>query len=124
MGNRRIKSSKVRYHSAIAFLAVFIPALFLYAITAGRTVYWHDSGIYLTVLHCMGVPYEPGFPVYLIAAKPFTWLAPIFGYALSVHLFSACCAAAACGVIALLVRRLTEGRLWSALFAGWALAGS
>lgn len=108
----------------VLFLAVFLPALVLYTLTAGRTVYWHDSGIYLTVLHCMGVPYAPGFPFFLITAKPFTFLAPIFGYALSVHLYSAVCAAIASGIIALTILNINRRGFWIAVFVGLATAFS
>ncbi|MCZ7584905.1 MAG: DUF2723 domain-containing protein [Deltaproteobacteria bacterium] len=79
--------------------------------------------MFQTVLHCLGVPFQPGFPVYLILAWPFTWLAPLIGFAYSVHMFSAVFAAAACGVTALSIRRL-GGSALAALAAGLALAFS
>ena len=118
-------SSRISTKQQLAlFFVVFIPALLVYALTAGRTVYWHDSGIYLTALHCMGVPYAPGFPFYLITAKPFTWLAPLFGFPFSVHLYSAVCAAVASSVIALLILRINRRGFWIAASVGMATAFS
>ncbi|MBZ0272088.1 DUF2723 domain-containing protein, partial [bacterium] len=82
--------------------SVFVPAFAVYAITAPRTVGWQDSGLFLAAIRDLGVPYEPGFPVYIVAAKLFTYLTAFLDFTLRVHLFSAACGAGAAAVVALL----------------------
>jgi tetratricopeptide (TPR) repeat protein len=69
--------------------------------TAGTTVFWQDSGYYLTAIHEMAVPASHGFVLYLLLAKLWTLLvAPLAGFTFSVHLFSAFCAAGAAAFLA------------------------
>lgn len=76
-----------------------IPFLFSLALTLPTTsaaVFWQDSGFYLTAVREFSVLYPHGFVLYLALCKAWSALtAPIFGFTLSVHLFSALCAAAA-----------------------------
>ena len=91
-----------------------IPSLFslvLSVSTAGSTVFWQDSGFYLTAVHEFSVLYPHGFVLYLLLCKAWTFVAaPMFGFALSVHLFSALCAAGAAALIALAARDFLRRR--------------
>jgi hypothetical protein len=70
--------------------------------TISSTVFWQDSGFYLTAVHEFSVLYPHGFLLYLALCKAWTWIAsPLFGFTLSVHLFSALCAAGAASFSAL-----------------------
>lgn len=84
------------------------PALFsllLSACTVGTTVFWQDSGYYLTAIHEMSVLYPHGFILYQVLCKGWTLVAaPLFGFTLSVHLFSALCAAAGASFASLAAR--------------------
>lgn len=85
-----------------------VPALFsllLSAMTVGTTVFWQDSGLYLVAVHEMSTLYPHGFALYQMLCKAWTLVAaPVFGFALSVHLFSAIGAAAGAAFAALAVR--------------------
>lgn len=90
-------------------LVPFVFSLALSLPTEGTTVFWQDSGFYLTGIHEMSVPASHGFVLYLLLAKLWTLIvAPIAGFTLSVHLFSAVCAAGAASFIALSSRRFLE----------------
>jgi hypothetical protein len=76
-------------------------SLILSAITVGTHPQWQDSAIYLTAVREFSVLYPPGFVLYLGLCKAWTLAtAPLFGFTLSVHLFSSICAAAAAGALA------------------------
>lgn len=93
-------------------LAPFVFSLALSLQTAGSTVFWQDSGYYLTAIHELSVPASHGFVFYLLLAKLWTLaVAPIVGFTLSVHFFSAFCSAAAASVIALAARDALR-KLW------------
>jgi hypothetical protein len=90
----------------------FVFSLALSIPTAGTTVFWQDSGYYLTAIHEMAVPASHGFVLYLILAKLWTLVvAPLAGFTLSVHLFSAFCAAGAAAFLAEGARAFLK-RLW------------
>jgi hypothetical protein len=74
----------------------FVFSLGVSLATISPTVFWQDSGFYLTAVHEFSVLYPHGFVLYLALCKIWTLAAaPIFGFTLSVHLFSALCAAGA-----------------------------
>src|SRR5437016_2916416 len=90
----------------------FVFSLLLSIPTAGTTCFWQDSGYYLAVLHDLALPASHGFVVYVFLAKAWTFLvAPLVGFTLSVHLFSAFCAAGAAAFLALAARGFLR-RLW------------
>ena len=86
-------------------LIPFLFSLTLSASTAGSTVFWQDSGFYLTAVHEFSVLYPHGFVLYLAFCKAWTWIAaPLFGFTGAVHAFSALCAAGAAACLALAAR--------------------
>jgi tetratricopeptide (TPR) repeat protein len=89
-------------------LVPVLPAAFsllLSAVTVGTTVFWQDSGFYLTAVHEMSVLYPHGFALYQALCKAWTLVsAPLFGFTLSVHLFSSIAAAAGAGLAAMAAR--------------------
>lgn len=90
----------------------FLFSLTLSILTAGSTVFWQDSGFYLTAIHEWCVPAPHGFILYLALAKLWSWVVgPLVGFTLSVHLFSAFCAALAAALVALAARDFHR-RLW------------
>ena len=78
----------------------------LYAIGACPTVYVGDSGELVTAVHILGIPHPTGYPLYVLLGKLWTLLIPVGSVAWRMSLFSAACAAAACGVLYQLGRRL------------------
>jgi hypothetical protein len=109
-------------------LAVAPAAFLLYALTSGDTVHWQDSGIFLAAVHDLGIPFEPGFPLYVLLAKLTSLLLPFMGFARAVTTFSNLAGAAAATVCALTAYGLTRRRhgpvtSWvGALAVGWWMA--
>ncbi|HLY10413.1 MAG TPA: DUF2723 domain-containing protein [Planctomycetota bacterium] len=88
-------------------LVPFLWSLGLSVATVGSTVFWQDSGFYLTAVHEFSVLYPHGFVLYLALCKAWTVVAaPVLGFTLAVHAFSILCAAAASSCIALAARAL------------------
>jgi hypothetical protein len=92
----------------------FVFSLALSLQTAGPNAFWQDSGFYLTAVHELVLPASHGFVLYVFLAKAWTLaVAPLVGFTLAVHLFSAFCAAGAAAFLALgaraFLRRLRPG---------------
>ena len=85
--------------------AVF-PILFgLYLSTMPRTVAFEDDGLFLMAAHFAGIPHPPGYPLYSLLGH-LAALIPAGTAAMRLHAFSAFFGAAACVVLALIIRRL------------------
>jgi hypothetical protein len=96
--------------------------LLAYVLTLAPGVTYWDSGEFLAAMKTLGIPHPPGTPLYVLTGN--VWgrmLAPLFGFAYAVNLFSAACTAAACGVFAFLLHRWTRDA--TAAIAGGLLAG-
>lgn len=92
-----------------AGLAVLLFAV--YALGASPTIYVGDSGELVTAVHLLGIPHPSGYPLYVMLGKLWTLLVPAGSIAHRMSLFSAACAAAACGILYLTGRamRLRRG---------------
>lgn len=75
----------------LAFLGPF--AVYLWCLAPSITFY--DSGEFVTAVHFLGSAHSPGYPLFLLFAKPFTWL-PFGNIAFRVNLATAVSAALAC----------------------------
>ncbi|MDP8257765.1 MAG: DUF2723 domain-containing protein [Candidatus Alcyoniella australis] len=84
-------------------LSVGLPALVLYQLTCGDTVFWQDSGVFLAAVHDLGVAYQPGFPLYVLLAKLCTLLLFFVPFVRAVTAFSSLCAAGAAVICAITV---------------------
>lgn len=89
-------------------LAAFLLPLTLHLATLAPSVTFYDSGEFITATQVLGSAHSPGYPLFLLFAKPFTWL-PFGSIAFRVNLATACGAALACGSLFLLVRQLLSG---------------
>lgn len=86
-----------------------IPFLLSFALslwTAGSHCYWQDSGFFLVAVKELGILYPPGFALYVLLCKAWTLALWFLDFTYAVHLFSAVCAAAAAGTIAVAARDL------------------
>ena len=90
-----------------ALLASAIAALVfgVYALGASPTIYVGDSGELVTAVHLLGIPHPTGYPLYVLLGKLWTLLLPAGSIAWRMSLFSAACAAAACAVLYMNLRR-------------------
>jgi tetratricopeptide (TPR) repeat protein len=103
--------------------AVALPALIAYVLGACPTIYVGDSGELVAAVDVLGIPHPSGYPLYVLLGKLWTLLLPVGSVAYRMSLFSAICAAAACGVLYHLCRRLGTGAP-AAAFAALLLAVS
>ncbi len=86
---------------------VLTAALFVtYALGACRSIYVGDSGELVAAVYLLGIPHPTGYPLYVLLGKLWTVLVPVGSIAYRMSLFSAACAAAACGALYRLCRTL------------------
>jgi tetratricopeptide (TPR) repeat protein len=90
--------------------------LAVYVAAAPRTVVLEDDGEFVTAVHFLGVAHPPGYPLFVLLAKPFTWL-PIGSIAFRVHVATSFFAALSCGFVWWTARTLL-GSAWIAWIAG------
>jgi hypothetical protein len=78
--------------------SVFLFSLALYVKTLCPTVYWWDSGEFIANIAVLGIPHRPGFPVYMLLGKIFSWL-PLGSFAFRINLLSALFASLSLGIL-------------------------
>jgi tetratricopeptide (TPR) repeat protein len=89
----------------IFFITSIIAPLIVYALTLEPTVFWVDSGVYLATIKDFGIAFAPGFPLYILLAKLWSFL-PFKSFAWRVNFLSAIFAALACGFLYLAIRKI------------------
>ncbi len=67
---------------------LFIGSLFIYLKTLCPTVFWQDSGNLISVGYILGIAHPPGYPLYALLGKLFTFL-PFSSIAFRLNLMSA-----------------------------------
>jgi hypothetical protein len=105
-----------------AEVACAVVAFAVYLATLAPTVVGGDSGELIAVGATLGVAHPPGYPLYTLLAKLFTFV-PGGSVAQRVNLLSAVCGALAAGLLCRAVRRLT-GDAWCGAAAAGLLAFS
>jgi 4-amino-4-deoxy-L-arabinose transferase-like glycosyltransferase len=101
-----VKAFHVRSFDIWSLLAFLLPlSLYLWCLAPSITFY--DSGEFVTATHLLGSAHSPGYPLFILYAKPFTWL-PFANIAFRVNLATAVSAALACLVLFLIVRNLLK----------------
>jgi hypothetical protein len=108
----------------------FLVSIALSAAALGDTVGWQDSGFFLTGVHEGALLHPPGFALWQLLCRLWTSILFFLPFTLAVHLFSAVCAAAAAGVLALAARELPSsgpaaagaGALAAAGYTFWSAA--
>jgi len=103
---------------AITLLGVFL----IYLRTLAPSIVGGDSGELITVAYKMGVAHPPGYPLFLMLAKLFTFI-PFGTIAWRVNLLSAVCDTGAAVMLLLAVRRWTRNH-WAGLLASGLFAFS
>ena len=97
--------------------ALFIFAFTIYLLTLYPNVPGGDSGELITAAYRMTVAHPPGYPLYTLLAKLFTFI-PHGSIAWRVNLLSAFCDSLAAAVLLLSVTRWSKN-----LFSGWIAGG-
>ena len=95
----------IRNKNVLLVPLVFGISFAVYFITLCPAVYTGDSGELITAAYVLGVPHSPGYPLYCLLGRLFTFI-PLGGIALRVNLMSAFFAALACAVIYLLIFKI------------------
>lgn len=94
-------------------------AAYVATLAPGLTLW--DAGEFIAAVRTFGIPHQPGTPLYVALARTWTLALPIADTALATNLFSAVCTAAAGGVLAAFLARVTRSSamgLAAALCAG------
>lgn len=121
------RGSSPRLRDAGLPLAVLAAALGAYLATLAPGLTWAhsgaDGGDLIAAARTLGVAHPPGYPLYLLLGKLFTWL-PVGNVAYRLNLLSAVCAAGAASLLVLWVRAaLREGQTRCETAAAWMAAG-
>lgn len=107
-----------------AILATVIP-FGVYMLTLAPSVTFFDSGEFLTATYSLGSAHSPGYPLFLMYAKPFTWL-PLGNIAFRINMATALSSSLAClGVYFLTIYLLKEEKLLeNERFSSYAVKGA
>jgi len=85
--NQRGKEGRLLTSENAICAFVFIFFLAVYTITLCPTVFWWDSGELIANIAVLGIPHRPGFPIYVLLGKLFSFL-PFWSFALKVNFLS------------------------------------
>ena len=85
----------------------FILPFALYMLTLAPSVTFFDSGEFITATASLGSAHSPGYPLFLMYAKPFTWL-PLGNIAFRINVATAVSSSLACLVVYILTTMLLK----------------
>lgn len=108
-----------RPYALAALVYLCVAGWFL--VCAAPSLYWGDSAEMASVACSLGVPHSPGYPLFSVLMRPFTWLpgSPAFG----LNVMGLVLAAAAAALLALFVLDVTQS-LFAALCGAALLAAA
>lgn len=85
----------------------FIIPFALYMVTLAPSVTFFDSGEFLTAIASLGSAHSPGYPLFLMYAKPFTWL-PLGSIAFRINVATAVSSSLACLMVYILTTAMLK----------------
>ncbi|MFZ4857244.1 MAG: DUF2723 domain-containing protein [Desulfuromonadaceae bacterium] len=91
----------------IALILSYVIPFAVYMVTLAPSVTFFDSGEFLTATASLGSAHSPGYPLFLMYAKPFTWL-PFGNIAFRVNVATAVSSSLACLVVYILTTSLLK----------------
>ncbi|NTV50810.1 MAG: DUF2723 domain-containing protein [Geobacteraceae bacterium] len=91
----------------IFLILSFIIPFAIYMATLAPSVTFFDSGEFLTATASLGSAHSPGYPLFLMYAKPFTWL-PLGNIAFRINVATAVSSSLACLVVYILTTTLLK----------------
>jgi hypothetical protein len=97
------KNSRIDAFLILSFIVPFA----VYMATLAPSVTFFDSGEFLTATASLGSAHSPGYPLFLMYAKPFTWL-PLGNIAFRVNVATAVSSSLACLMVYLLTLLLLK----------------
>jgi tetratricopeptide (TPR) repeat protein len=78
----------LREGNRLVALALFVFAFSVYAYTASPTINFWDCGEFVTTAYTMGIPHQPGTPLYVLVGRVFSLLPLGLGIAHKINLMS------------------------------------
>src|SRR5690242_10988667 len=101
-------TTRLRYGSAVALsLCVFV----LYAATLSPSAAMWDAGEYMAAAKSLGIPHQPGNPLYVLIAHVAGLIPISSSYAVRINLLAALCSAVTAGLWFLCAERLLQSRI-------------
>lgn len=98
-------------NKAVWFCLIALVTGFIYYLTLAPTMFWIDAAIYLATVNEFGIAYPPGFPLYVIVAKAWSYLPlPGFDFTQKLNFLSSVFASLASGFLYLTILKLFENR--------------
>lgn len=97
------KKNKIDTFLILSFILPFA----LYMLTLAPSVTFFDSGEFLTATASLGSAHSPGYPLFLMYAKPFTWL-PLGNIAFRINVATAVSSSLACLMVYILTTLLLK----------------
>jgi tetratricopeptide (TPR) repeat protein len=80
----------MRKPTPLLALGVFLTAIITYALTLPQTLSFWDCGEYIATSHILGIPHQPGTPLYVLMGRTFdVLLSPFVSTAVAVNFMSA-----------------------------------
>src|SRR5688500_1153926 len=92
-------------------IVITIATLAVYARTLCPTIFTSGAGENVTAVATLGIPHPPGFPLFVLLTKVFTYAIPFGNTAFRVNFFSALCGAAASGMLYVVCRTVAGAAL-------------
>ncbi|MHB8896501.1 MAG: protein O-mannosyl-transferase family, partial [Candidatus Geothermincolia bacterium] len=110
--------SRLRRRPDAAIIAsLFLSSFILHAATAARAVTFSDAGDFLMAIAGVGNCHGPGYPLFIMTSKIFSWIVPFGSLAFRVSLLSGIFASMAGCLIYWAVFRMTRSRIGGAVAA-------
>ncbi|MDD2851711.1 MAG: DUF2723 domain-containing protein [Desulfuromonadaceae bacterium] len=91
----------------VCLVLSFLIPFGLYLVTLAPSVTFFDSGEFLTAAASLGSAHSPGYPLFLMYAKPFSWL-PVGNIAFRINVATAVSSSLACLMVYILATTLLE----------------
>lgn len=109
VGNTRERSGRVYFSRSVDPFAIlsFILPFSIYMLTLAPSVTFFDSGEFLTAASSLGSAHSPGYALFLMYVKPFTFI-PLGNIAFRINMATAFSSSAACLGVYLLARHLLK----------------
>ena len=95
---------------SLGALAIFLAVLTGYVWTLAPTVTFWDAGEFLAASKTLGIPHQPGTPVWVFVSNVWGTLFPIGSYAFRINLMTAVFSAAAAALLFSVVFKILTGR--------------
>ena len=96
---------------AVMLTLLFITSITLHVATAARTITFSDAGDFLMAIKTVGNCHGPGYPLFIMSAKMFSWIFPVGSFAFRVSVFSGLLASLSGCLIYWAVYRMTRSRI-------------